>query len=347
MNEIDYAKLLEITVKSQEELDMIPDNYAGKIFIKFGTRLLPAFVNKMWKGYVIACGNSSVVAWGNSSVEAWDNSSVEARDNSSVKARENSYVVAWENSSVVAWDNSSVLARGNSSVVAWGNSSVVAWDNSSVVARDNSSVKARDNSSVIACGNSSVEAWGNSSVVAWDNSSVVAWGNSQITNFQPTEARIQISGNSRIVYNPKTVEEYVSFYGIKHNKKTGRFFKAVHRAEDGTLYSDYNHSFRYMIGETIREVCNPDVTKRCSYGIHIAHLDWALNFGATWSNLAIIEVETDLDKVVVPVTGDGKVRTSEVKVLREVPLKECGAYGEMLARRRLRYLLGKINPSKT
>ncbi len=28
---------------------------------------------------------------------------------------------------------------------------------------------------------------------------------------------------------PKTIEEYCSFYGIKHDKKTGKFFKAVHK----------------------------------------------------------------------------------------------------------------------
>ena len=285
MSKINYAELAEITVKSQEELEMIPDDFAGRIFIQFGTPWSPAIVKKSYEG--------SVVAWGNSSVEA----------------RGNSSVVAWESSHVVARESSHVEAWGNSSVEARGNSSVVAWESSHVVARESSHVEARE------------------------SSHVVASGNSQITNFQPTEARIQLSGNSRIVYNPKTIEEYVSFYGIKHDKKTGHFFKAVRRSEDGTLYSDYNASFRYVVGETAREVCDPDVTEECSYGIHISHLDWALGFGSDWSNLAIIEVETDLDKVVVPIAGNGKVRTSEVKVLREVPLEECGIYGKMLARR--------------
>ena len=245
MKKINYAELAKITVKSQKELEMIPDDFAGIIFIQFGTCWSPAIVKKSYVG------------------------------------------------SVVALESSHVVARGSSHVVA----------------RGSSHVEAR--------GSSHVE----------------ADGNSQITNFQPTEARIQISGNSRIVYNPKTIEEYVSFYGIKHDKKTGHFFKAVRRSEDGTLYSDYNASFRYVVGETAREVCDPDVTEECSYGIHISHLDWALGFGSDWSNLAIIEVETDLDKVVVPFAGNGKVRTSEVKVLREVPLEECGVFGQILARR--------------
>ena len=333
MKEINYAELAEITVKSQEELEMIPDDFTGRIFIQFGTYWSPAIVKKSYVGSVVAQDNSHVVAR--------DNSHVMARDNSSVVAQGNSSVVAWGNSSVEARESSSVAAQGNSSVVAWesshvvarGNSSVVAWDNSSVVARDNSSVVARDNSHVEAWDSSHVEAWDSSHVEAWDSSHVVASGNSQITNFQPTDARIQISGNAREVRNPKTIDEYVSFYGIKHDKKTGRFFKAVRRSEDGTLYSDYDASFRYVVGETACEACNSDVTKKCSYGIHISHLDWALDFGSTWSNLAIIEVETDLDKVIVPINGGGKVRTSEVKVLREVPLEECGIYGKMLARR--------------
>ena len=309
MKKINYAELAKITVKSQKELEMIPDDFAGIIFIQFGTCWSPAIVKKSYVGSVVALESSHVVARGSSHVVA--------RGSSHVVAWESSHVVAWGSSHVEAWESSHVEAWESSHVEAWGNSSVVAWESSHVVARGSSHVVARGSSHVEARGSSHVE----------------ADGNSQITNFQPTEARIQISGNSRIVYNPKTIEEYVSFYGIKHDKKTGHFFKAVRRSEDGTLYSDYNASFRYVVGETAREVCDPDVTEECSYGIHISHLDWALGFGSDWSNLAIIEVETDLDKVVVPFAGNGKVRTSEVKVLREVPLEECGVFGQILARR--------------
>lgn len=321
MSTINYAKLSEIVVKSQKELDAIPGKFADTIVIKikFGTPSFPAIVRKSYKYAVEASQHSNVVAYGNSYIVA--------RDNSHVKALYNSHVKALDNSSVEACDNSSVEA--------WENSSVKAWDNSYIVARDNSFVEAR--------GNSQVKAWDNSSVKACDNSSVEATGNSQIMNFQPcqsvcrptppTSTRINISGNSRIIHGPTTIKEYVSFYGIKHNEKTGHFFKAVHRAEDGYLYSHYDPNFRYAVNKTICHVCDPDVAEECSYGIHISTLDWALRFGSGWNNLTIIEVEADLDKVVVPVTGDGKVRTSEVKVLREVPLEECGIYGKMLARR--------------
>lgn len=41
---IDYEKLTEITVKSQSELDAIPKDFKGRIYIEFGTHFAPAIV---------------------------------------------------------------------------------------------------------------------------------------------------------------------------------------------------------------------------------------------------------------------------------------------------------------
>ena len=144
--------------------------------------------------------------------------------------------------------------------------------------------------------------------------------------------RIEISGNARIVYMPKCIEDFMNFYNIKHDKKKAKFFKAVHKDAHG-YFSDYNREFRYQIGATIKEECDTNAVRNCSYGIHIAHRAWALDFGRDWSDLAIIEVETDIDKIVMPEMTDGKVRTSEITVLREVPLEECGIFGKIIAKR--------------
>lgn len=69
-------------------------------------------------------------------------------------------------------------------------------------------------------------------------------------------------------------------------------------------------------------------------GIHVSHLDQALHYGSSWDDLAILEVTTRIDDIVCPENTDGKVRTSRVKVIREVPLGECGVYGKILANRR-------------
>ena len=193
-------------------------------------------------------------------------------------------------------------------VVAWGNSSVEAWENSSVVARENSSV------------------------VAWENSSVVARENSQIVDRLLT-GKIQVSGNARVVYMPKTIHEFMDFYGIKHTKTKAIFYKAVRKTLDGHLISDYDSNFEYKIGELKTEKCDTNTDVECSFGIHISHLDWALKFGCNWHNLAIIECEVKISDIVVPKNTDGKVRTSKIKVIREVPLEECGVYGKILARR--------------
>ena len=219
-----------------------------------------------------------------------------------------------------------VEAWGNSSVEAWGNSSVEARDNSSVVAWDNSSVEARDNSSVVA--------WGNSSVVAWGNSSVEARDNSQIVDAARNN-NIEISGNARIVYNPSNIDEYIDFYGLDATDTTVKLYKAVHFC-GGVYCSDYNYEFIYPIGDVV----TPDngfaesVQIECGAGIHLAYKTWAVGYGAYWPDLAILECECEKSDVLVPLYGDGKVRARKAKVLREVPLEECGLYAEIIAKRR-------------
>ena len=298
----------EIIVTSQAELDAIPIDFDGRIIIKFGAPFNRAVVNRRFRFSVVARGNSSVVARGNSSVEALENSSVVAQENSSV--------VAWENSSVVAWENSSVVACGNSSVEAWENSSVVAWGNSSVVAR----------------GNSSVEAWENSSVVAWGNSSVVARGNTQVVDSSRSH-NITANGNARIVHNPKNINEYISYYNIQHSNGKAKLYKAVHKK--GCVFVSNNKSdFEYIVGQTATaDYLDMDSGIDCGHGIHIAYKEWAVDFGRNWPDLAILEVEADIDSIVVPTKESGKVRTDKVLVLREVPLEECGLTGKILAKK--------------
>lgn len=52
-----------------------------------------------------------------------------------------------------------------------------------------------------------------------------------------------------------------------------------------------------------------------------------------YKNLSDLEVETKISDIVVPLETDGKVRTSAVKVIREVPLEECGPSGKFIAAR--------------
>ena len=252
----------EITVTSQQQLDNLPHDCHGRIYIKFGTPHDKAIVRRKYDF-------ASVEAWGNSSVEARDNSSVEALENSSVEAR--------DNSSVVAWGNSSVEARGNSCVVARGNSQI---------------------------------------------------------NQKSDASKINASSNARVVHDPHTIDEYVDFYGIENSNGKAKLFKAV-RKHDGVYRSDWDANFVYTIGESVAAdgFC-ADPNENCGRGIHMAYLDWCLEYGNCWTDLAILEVEADMSTVVVPKCGSGKVRAPSCKVIREVPLEECGLYGKVLAKRR-------------
>jgi hypothetical protein len=133
---------------------------------------------------------------------------------------------------------------------------------------------------------------------------------------------------------PKTIMDYCDFYGLKHDKKTGRFFKCVHKV-DGRYLADKDGSFEYVIGEkAVPDSFDNDPSEDCGHGIHVAYLDWVLDYGRGWSDIAIIEVEAKLDDIVVPNGAPGKVRCKEVTVVREVPLEECGLFGKILAKRR-------------
>ena len=208
---------------------------------------------------------------------------------------------------VVAWGNSSVEARGNSSVEAWGNSSVEARENSSVVAR------------------------GNSSVVARENSSVEARGNVQIAQYSDY-ATLNIQGNARIVHPPKTIEEYCDFYGVTQKDGCAILYKSIR--SNGSSF--YTRNFTYSVGETKTCICDPSKDVECSNGMHVSHLHWAIDFGrnscGTNEHFRVIECAVPIDKIVVPNNTDGKVRTSEMLVLREVPMEEWGVYGKILAK---------------
>ena len=132
---------------------------------------------------------------------------------------------------------------------------------------------------------------------------------------------------------PKTIAEYCSFYGIKHDKKKGKFFKAVHKIS-GKYISDKSPEFEYVIGgKAVADFLTTNAADDCGHGIHFAHLAWCLDYGKNWTDLAILEVEAELDGIIVPIDSPGKVRSAEVIVIREVPLEECGIYGKIIARR--------------
>ena len=113
-----------------------------------------------------------------------------------------------------------------------------------------------------------------------------------------------------------------------------KLYKAVHKVNDRFI-ADNDKRFEYVIGsEAVADRLDTNTGEGCGHGIHMAHKEWCVYYGRTWEDLAIIEVEAEASGIVVPVHGCGKVRAAQVKVLREVPLEECGLLGKMLAKKR-------------
>ena len=126
-----------------------------------------------------------------------------------------------------------------------------------------------------------------------------------------------------IIPDPKTTfADYKNRYPVTVKGKSAIMYKAVHKTADGPYYADYDKSFKYEIGKKYKHKCNPSLNESRTYGLHVSHFSWARIFGNGWNNLAILECKVPVDKILVAKDCDGKVRTPELTVVREVPVAE-------------------------
>ena len=350
------ATYKSIMVNSQKEFDDISSDFVGSIRIKFGNETNRAVVNRVFENAVIVVGDNHCVTVKNARIDAEGCSKIAAFGNSIVKAYENSSVYAYENSTVYANGGCFVSVDGDCVVYATGRCTVRAFFGSKVYASDSSVVEvngncvcdAYDYSTVAAFGNAVVDAFDSSIVKAFNISDIKAHGNSCVLAYE--ESHVYASGSSRVVVcdklasvgllgpnavvlrQPGTIDEYVSFYSVRETADTVVLYKAVHK-RDGRYHSDYDKEFEYVVGEeAVSTKFDRDRGIICSYGIHMATLEWCLRYGHSWKDLAILEVEARKGDIVVPEGGEEKVRARAVRVIREVPLVECGILGEYLLR---------------
>jgi hypothetical protein len=294
-------------VRNQTEWDAIPAGFDGEIEIRLENGL----------SIVLDDGNAKKQAW----VRAYDSSQVTVYDSSQVTAYGSSQVTAYGSSQVTAYDSSQVIACGLSQVTACDSSQVRAYDSSQVTACGSSQVRACDSSRVRACDSSQVTAYGSSQVIACGLSQVKAKANCQVLRLSD-KARIKVSGNARIVTPPTTPQEYAEYYDLPISDGKITLYKAV-TSDMGAFYDD--GATRYNVGETKTHDCDPSPLVKCGIGLHVAHKDWAIEFGfdsAGGDSFKLLECSVPLDKLVVPKYGDGKVRCSELTVIREVPRSE-------------------------
>jgi hypothetical protein len=118
-----------------------------------------------------------------------------------------------------------------------------------------------------------------------------------------------------------TWPDYIKRFPVEIRGKNAILYKAVHK-KDGKYFSDYDKNIEYKIDEVKTHEINKSQEQSCSTGLHIADKTWARCYGSDWSDMALLECEVPINKIVVAKDCDGKVRTSQLKVIREVPKEE-------------------------
>lgn len=124
--------------------------------------------------------------------------------------------------------------------------------------------------------------------------------------------------------------EYESWFNkrkstITEEKTTRTYYKAVKKI-DGKYISAWDNRTEYIPGQIIEADTDKNPDRVAVKGIHVASLEFAQKYGEYWSDVAILELEVDIQDIVVPDAKD-QIRASRVKVIREVPFEEMGAWG--------------------
>ena len=156
---------------------------------------------------------------------------------------------------------------------------------------------------------------------------IVARGMNMIRQIGTEKIDIEMSKSVNFIQVKENIKDtpnwdiYSKLYPVDIENKKAIMYKAVHKIGEEYV-SNCDSNFKYEIGKVKTEICSPSTDGSCSSGLHISHKRWALLFGKDWDNLAILEVEVEIKNIVVCSDCDGKVRTSKLKVLREVPKNE-------------------------
>jgi hypothetical protein len=89
-------------------------------------------------------------------------------------------------------------------------------------------------------------------------------------------------------------------------------------------YGPFNRGLQYKIGHPVEvHDADPDVSVRCSRGIHVATLDWCMREWQPGYRILIVEF-TATDIAAIPTATDGKFRLHRCRVVGEKNLEEIG-----------------------
>lgn len=136
----------------------------------------------------------------------------------------------------------------------------------------------------------------------------------------PEKCGIILQGNARCIPSiPTSLKEMIDYYGLKTDGKGNVIlYKAVH----DDLSAFYNPSFKYAVGESSKQKLDSRPIQ-CGAGLHVSDLEYAFSFGLEHrSPFKILECLVPIDKILFPNDFSGKVRTSELTVLRVLSVED-------------------------
>jgi hypothetical protein len=310
LEEVKLKEAEVITIETQEELDKLPFDQGGTVKIIGGTKKNPLRINKSYQSATVIVGGNAYID------KLTDNVHIDEVTGYSIINNMYSYASIQHLSGHAVVNNMQDFA---SIVIMKNNSCIINMEDSAFIHRMCDNCKINN-----MCGNASVKVYS-------EECKINAIGDNIIQVLEGLKLKnININKYSKLIrFNTFDTCQSVDFYLRQYPAKKSNdgksliMYKACHKnSETGAYFSNYNYSFTYEIGKSYTEKCSSNINRFCDEGLHVGDLNFAIGFAYDWDDLAILEVEVPIDSIVVTTFCTGEIRTSKLKVLRELSKSE-------------------------
>jgi len=278
----------EVTVHNQKDFNKIKDSFTGKILIENTTEFIS--INRCFNdAYIYVSGNATIESvYGNATIKSvYDNATIESvYGNATIKSVSDNATIEYVS------DNATIkYVSGNATIL------------------------------LITMFATICALYGAKKILAKGN--VIIRSFSQTVAIEKTKSVTVIYQEDKIFSDTPSFKDYAKFFPVDMvGSKKVILYKTVHKKSDGVFFADYDKKFIYETGKTYQIENALQGYGAYSYGLHVSYKQWAINFGNHWDDVALIECEVDIKDIVVASDCDGKVRTSKLTVIREVPKTE-------------------------
>ena len=275
----------EIIIKTQEELDKLPDGYDEYTEIHIHSSA------DVWLTITKTPENSKIYLWGSSHAVLWGSSHAELWGSSHAVLWGSSHAELWGSSHAELWGSSHAVLRGSSHAELWESSHAVLWESSHAVLSQNASAKIQDRTVVI----EKLQHY--ATAICIEQKCTIK----------------QKDKTATVIVCPRVLHDIKSFTEIYKENVTGKtmtLYKSVQ--PDNTDF--YSGKIKYE-GVVEAPDWNPDPATQCGGGLHLSptpELTQRYNVGK------ILKCKVAIKDIAVYGHDITKVRCRNVEVLEEV-----------------------------